>query len=99
MKKYLSVLALVITLVIFTVAPVSAQDVLPVEIPETGAEEESSNTPAVPETGIAPSGRVAQNVAVFAGGSVIGLGIGFGIISVQKQLRKQEVSEDNLTNK
>lgn len=57
----------------------------PTTVPTTGAE-----TPATPETGIAPpSSKLTQNALVFTTGGLLGAGLGLGLISYKKkQLNK-----------
>ena len=50
------------------------------ELPSTGGTEVQA-----PDTGIAPSNRVAQNAVVFGGGSLLGAGIGLGIVTLRKK--------------
>ncbi len=52
----------------------------PTSLPSTGGTEV-----AAPDTGIAPSNRVAQNSAVFIGGSLLGAGVGLGIVALRKK--------------
>ncbi len=83
MKKTARILASIITLLSLTLVPVTvhAQTVeeVPSELPVTGGTELKA-----PDTGFAPSNKVIQNSAVFIGGSLLGAGIGLGVITLQK---------------
>jgi hypothetical protein len=90
MKKLLQITAISLVLLSVLLIPsvARAEDAEPVDdsgvttsLPDTGAAEEVS----APDTGIAPSGRVAQNTAVFVGGSLLGAGIGFGVVTLRKK--------------
>lgn len=55
-------------------------------IPTTGGE-----TPATPDTGIAPAeNKVAANAIVFIGGSAIGAAIGYGFLTLRKKNLKNQ---------
>lgn len=106
MKKTLSRLMILFALIALPGAglyaqesdPIIIDDVAPdgaLEIPATGPEEQAEETPGSPDTGLAPSSRVAQNTAVFVGGSVIGAGFGFGIIAMRKRLQTQEAASNS----
>lgn len=103
MKKFTLKIIVVLSLLILPNISTYAQGLDPIEVPGPSQQEnqdsEEGDTPRTPETGIAPSGRVAQNIAVFVGGSAIGLAIGFGIISLQRVLRGQEAEDDNFYDK
>lgn len=86
MKKLLAKISLITALTLFTFTPVAVlaqEGVIDVgggdttTLPETGA--------GVPDTGIAPTeNKAVQNIAVFAGGSLLGVGIGLGVIKLRK---------------
>lgn len=88
MKKFLRIVAASLTVLSITLAPVAvhAQVVEEVESDPTTALPSTGGTDvAAPDTGIAPSNRVAQNSAVFIGGSLLGAGIGLGVIAFRKK--------------
>lgn len=86
MKKILAKLILITSLLFVAFTPSLAfaqEDIIDVDsdtdttttIPTTGA----------PDTGIEPAeNKVAQNIAVFAGGSLLGVGLGLGLIRLKK---------------
>lgn len=50
------------------------------------ADTSSTETATVPDTGIAPSeNRVLMNSVVFAGGALLGAGVGFGVLQLRKK--------------
>ncbi len=83
MKKIARMLASILTVASLTLVPVTvhAQTVeeVPSELPVTGGSEVGA-----PETGIAPSSTAVQSAAVFIGGSLLGAGIGLGVITLKK---------------
>lgn len=93
MKKIASIIFSATTALSLLVVPVvvhAQQDPDPIvidtqettELPETGATE----TPTTPDTGFAPpTSKLAQNAAVFMGGSLLGIGLGYGVISLRKK--------------
>lgn len=91
MKKFARIISSVLTITALTLVPAVAHaqvDPLEVEdpsatteIPTTGAE-----TPATPDTGIAPSeNKVVANTLVFIGGSALGAAVGYGFLSYRKK--------------
>lgn len=101
MKKYLILVIVVASLLVLPSSMIRAQGVEPIDIPATGGDSETTTTeesPKVPGTGIAPSGKFVQNIAVFTGGSLIGIGIGFGIITIRKQFVSQEAEIDDFSD-
>jgi len=100
MKKIARILLSATTVLTLLIVPVvvHAQEPIIIDNPEattglpsTGATETPApTTPTTPDTGFAPpSSKLAQNVAVFLGGSLLGVGLGFGYISLRnKQSQK-----------
>ena len=95
MKKLTRIFASLLTISALTLVPVSVyaqtpdEEVISVDsapapetdtLPATGGSEVKA-----PDTGIAPSNKVAQNTAVFVGGSLLGAGIGLGIVTLRKK--------------
>jgi hypothetical protein len=92
MKKFLQIIAAIAVMFSVGLAPalVYAQGVEEIEeitappavdaLPSTGAD----GVKGVEPTGFAPSGQVARNAAVFIGGSLIGVAVGFGVIQLRK---------------
>ncbi len=88
MKKILQLLvaSLAVLSIGFTPVVVHAQGVETVDEPDTTALPSTGGTEAAaPDTGIAPSNHVAQNTAVFVGGSILGAGIGLGLVALRKK--------------
>ena len=88
MKKFLQILAVILsTFFVMNTALVQAQDVVNVdEVPSTGAPAEAG----APDTGIAPSeNRVVQNALVFTGGSLLGVAVGLGVITLKKRANQE----------
>lgn len=86
MKKIVQFVAAFITVLSIGLAPVAvqAQVVEEVEPTDTTTLPQTGGVQA-PDTGIAPSNRVAQNAAVFIGGSALGAGLGLGIVVLRKK--------------
>lgn len=91
MKKITKIIAVFLAVLSISFAPAAVQAQVVEEVnpdptaattplPSTGGSEVQA-----PDTGIAPSNRVAQNAAVFIGGSLLGAGIGFGIVTLRKK--------------
>lgn len=88
MKKITRILLATITMLSIGLAPAVVHAQIgaveevggPSALPQTGGTDVQA-----PDTGIAPSNRVAQNAAVFIGGSLLGAGIGFGVITLKKK--------------
>lgn len=75
----------ILTMVLVPVA-VKAQDASPIVVDDTTALPTTGATPTTPDTGIAPpSTKFAQNIAVFTGGSLLGVGLGYGVITLRKK--------------
>lgn len=99
MKKIARILLSATTALSLLVVPVvvQAQDADPIvvddpfvtdQLPATGATPEPV-TPTTPDSGIAPPAELAKSAAVFVGGSALGAGLGFGLVSMRKkQLQK-----------
>lgn len=92
MKKIASIILSATTVLSLFVVPVvvHAQQPDPIvidtqettELPATGATE----TPTTPDTGFAPpSSKLTQNAAVFMGGSLLGVALGYGVINLRKK--------------
>lgn len=94
MKKIIRKIAASATVISLTLTPamvhalgVEEVDSIPdttTEIPSTGGTEV-----AAPDTGIAPSNNVVKNSAVFIGGSLLGAGIGLGVVAMRKKKFEQ----------
>ncbi len=97
MKKITRIFASFLTISALTLVPVAvhaqeSDDVISVDsststgttLPATGGSEVKA-----PETGVAPSNKVAQNSAVFIGGSLLGAGVGLGIVTLRKKKSDQ----------
>ncbi len=58
-------------------------------LPATGATE-TPTTPTTPNSGAAPlQSKLAQNAAVFIGGSTLGAALGFGVITLRRKQNQQ----------
>lgn len=85
MKKILTKLSLIIAATFFVLTPsvvlAQEEDIIDIET------EETTSIPATgaPDTGIAPTeNKAVQNAAVFIGGSLLGAGIGLGVLKFKK---------------
>lgn len=85
MKKILTKLSLIIAATFFVLSPsvvlAQEEDIIDIET------EETTSIPATgaPDTGIAPpENKAVQNAAVFIGGSLLGAGIGLGVLKLKK---------------
>jgi hypothetical protein len=87
MKKFLQMVVAAVAVVSMSVTPVlvHAQEVEEVEADPTSLPSTGGSDVAAPDTGIAPSNRVAENSAVFIGGSILGAGVGLGIVALRKK--------------
>lgn len=91
MKKLSRILTTLVTITSLSLAPMAVhaqvEEVTPdptvTNLPATGA------TPEAPDTGISPSNKPAQTVAVFIGGSVLGAALGLGIVTLRKKKLEQ----------
>ncbi|MFO0971198.1 MAG: hypothetical protein U0520_02490 [Candidatus Saccharimonadales bacterium] len=96
MKKIASILSSIITVAALTFVPavVHAQSTIDIgdstsgttdpttPLPSTGG----TDTPATPDTGIAPSeNKVVANSLVFVGGAALGAALGYGFLSYRKR--------------
>ncbi len=92
MKKIARILSLIVTVTALTLVPVAvhAQSTIdindptttdPTTLPTTGAE-----TPATPDTGIAPTeNKLVANSLVFIGGGALGAALGYGFLTYRKR--------------
>ena len=85
MKKIARILVAIVAVLSLGLAPgvvhAQVEEVVPTtELPSTGGSEVKA-----PDTGLAPTNRVAQNAAVFVGGSMLGAGLGLGIVTLRKK--------------
>lgn len=84
MKKLITKITFISALSVLAIMPSTAlaqEEVIDIE------NEETTTLPVTgaPDTGIAPSNNaVVQNTAVFIGGSLLGAGIGLGILKLRK---------------
>lgn len=86
MNKITRFIASFVTVTSLTLVPVAVHaqvvETVPADttIPTTGGSEVKA-----PDSGIAPSNKVARNSVVFIGGSLLGAGLGFGVITLRKK--------------
>ena len=86
MNKITRVLASLLTVTSLTLVPVAVHAQVTEEVPaETTIPATGGSEVKAPDTGIAPSNKVAQNSAVFIGGSLLGAGVGLGVITLRKK--------------
>lgn len=85
MKKITRMLLSLVTIALFTMVPISvyAQD-------DSGVISVESSTPAttsagVPNTGAAPKNNLLAPSLIFISGSLVGAGIGLGIVTARKK--------------
>lgn len=90
MKKAARFLTSSLTLALLALTPVavhaqSSDGVIDVGSGTTSSSTTSTTTAGIPNTGAAPENRFVQSSRIFALGSLVGAGIGLGIITLRKK--------------